>query len=91
MGLRSIKVKEIIMAEDLSHKHSPNIVYIVNVEDAVRTVELDYTDLCGMDTLLRIDEETDVLSCEHCVFQDIIIDDCMVCPLKIIGELLLLK
>ena len=91
MGLLNIKVKEMIMTEDLSLKHSPNIVYIVNVEDAVRTVELDYTDLCGMDTLLRIDEETDVLSCRHCVFQDIIIDDDVICPLKIIGELLLLK
>lgn len=79
------------MAEDLSLKHSPNIVYIVNVEDAVRTVELDYTDLCGMDTLLRIDEHPDVFSCEHCVFQDIVIDDDVICPLKIIGELLLLK
>lgn len=79
------------MAEDLSLKHSPNIVDIVNVEDAVRTVELDYTDLCGMDTLVRVDEHPDVFSCEHCIFQDIIIDDYMVCPLKIIGELLLLK
>ena len=79
------------MAEDLSLKHSPNIVDIVNVVDAVRTVELDYTDLCGTDTLLRIDEHPDVFSCEHCVFQDIIIDDDVVCPLKIIGELLLLK
>ena len=79
------------MSEDLSLKHSPNIVYIVNVEDAVRTVELDYTDLCGMDTLLRIDEHPDVFSCEHCVFQDIVIDDDVICPLKIIGELLLLK
>ena len=90
MGLRSIKVKGMTMAEDLSLKHSPNIVDIVNVEDAVRTVELDYTDLCGMDTLVRVDEHPDVFSCEHCVFQDIIDDD-VVCPLKIIGELLLLK
>ena len=58
------------MAEDLSLKHSPNIVYIVNVEDAVRTVELDYTDLCGMDTLIRIDEDVQVLSCRYCVFRD---------------------
>ena len=79
------------MTEDLSLKHSPNIADIVNVEDAVSTVELDYTDLCGMDTLLRIDEHPDVFSCEHCVFQDIIIDDDVICPLKIIGELLLLK
>ena len=79
------------MAEDLSLKHSPNIVDIVNVVDAVRTVELDYTDLCGMDTLIRIDAHPDVFSCEQCVFQDIIIDDCMVCPIKIIGEFLLLK
>ena len=56
----------------VSLKHSPNIVDIVNAVDAVRTVELDYTDLCGMDTL-------------------IIIDDDVICPLKIIGELLLLK
>ena len=79
------------MTEDLSLKHSPNIVDIVNVEDAVRTVELDYTDLCGMDTLVRVDEHPDVFSCEHCIFQDIIIDDDVVCPLKIIEELLLLK
>ena len=80
------------MPEDLSLKHSPNIVDIVNVEDAVRTVELDYTDLCGMDTLVRVDEHPDVFSCEHCIFQDIIIiDDDVICPLKIIGELLLLK
>ena len=79
------------MPEDLSLKHSPNIVDIVNVEDAVRTVELDYTDLCGMDTLIRIDEDVQMLSCAHCVFQDVIIDDYMVCPLQIIGELLLLK
>lgn len=79
------------MAEDLSLKHSPNIVYIVNVEDAVRTVELDYTDLCGMDTLLRIDEDVQVLSCRHCVYKDITIDDDEVCPIRIIGELLLLK
>lgn len=79
------------MTEDLSLKHSPNIADIVNVEDAVSTVELDYTDLCGMDTLLRIDEHPDVFSCEHCVFQDIVIDDDVICPLKIIGELLLLK
>ena len=79
------------MPEDLSLKHSPNIVYIVNVEDAVGTVELDYTDLCGMDTLLRIDEETDLLSCRHCVYKDITIDDDEVCPIRIIGELLLLK
>ena len=91
MGLRSIKVKGMTMAEDLSLKHSPSIVYIVNVEDAIRTVELDYTDLCGMDTLVRVDEHPDVFSCEHCVFQDIIIDDDVICPLKIIGELLLLK
>ena len=78
------------MAEDLSLKHSPSIVYIVNVEDAIRTVELDYTDLCGMDTLVRVDEHPDVFSCEQCIFQDIIDDD-VVCPLKIIGELLLLK
>ena len=79
------------MSEDLSLKHSPNIVDIVNVEDAVRTVELDYTDLCGMDTLVRVDEHPDVFSCEYCIFQDIIIDDDVICPLKIIGELLLLK
>ena len=79
------------MAEDLSLKYSPNIVYTVNVEDAIRTVELDYTDLCGMDTLVRVDEHPDVFSCEHCIFQDIIIDDDVICPLKIIGELLLLK
>ena len=80
------------MAEDLSLKHSPNIVYIVNVEDAIRTVELDYTDLCGMDTLVRVDEHPDVFYCEQCIFQDIIIiDDGVVCPLKIIEELLLLK
>ena len=91
MGLLNIKVKEMIMAEDLSLKHSPNIVYIVNVEDAVKTVELDYTDLCGMDTLLRIDEHPDVFSCEHCVFQDIIIDDDVICPIRIIGEFLVLK
>ena len=78
------------MAEDLSLKHSPSIVYIVNVEDAIRTVELDYTDLCGMDTLVRVDEHPDVFSCEQCIFQDIIDDD-VVCPLKIIEELLLLK
>lgn len=46
---------------------------------------------CGLDTLIRIDEYPDVFSCEHCVFQDIIIDDDVICPLKIIGELLLLK
>ena len=79
------------MAEDLSLKHSPNIVDIVNVGDAVRTVELDYTDLCGMDTLLRINEAPNVLSCRHCVYKDITIDDDEVCPIKIIGELLLLK
>ena len=54
------------MSEDLSLKHSPNIADIVNAVDAVRTVELDYTDLCGMDTL-------------------IIINDDVICPLKIIG------
>ena len=79
------------MAEDLSLKYSPNIVYTVNVEDAIRTVELDYTDLCGMDTLVRVDEHPDVFSCEQCIFQDIIIDDDEVCPIKIIEELLLLK
>ena len=79
------------MTEDLSLKYSPNIVYTVNVEDAVRTVELDYTDLGGMDTLVRVDEHPDVFSCEQCIFQDIIIDDDVVCPLKIIEELLLLK
>ena len=79
------------MAEDLSLKYSPNIVYTVNVEDAIRTVELDYTDLCGMDTLVRVDEHPDVFSCEQCIFQDIIIDDNVVCPHKIIEELLLLK
>lgn len=84
------------MTEDLSLKHSPNIVDIivdiVNVEDAVRTVELDYTDLCGMDTLVRIDEHPDVFSCKHCIFQEMTIDDDeVVCPLKITGELLLLK
>ena len=79
------------MPEDLSLKQSPNILDIVNVEDAVRTVELDYTDLCGMDTLIRIDEDVQMLSCRYCVFQDVIIDDYMVCPLMIIGELLLLK
>ena len=79
------------MVEDLSLKHSPNIVYTVNVEDAIRTVGLDYTDLCGMDTLVRVDEHPDVFSCEQCIFQDIIINDDVVCPLKIIEELLLLK
>ena len=79
------------MAEDLSLKYSPNIVYTVNVEDAIRTVELDYTDLCGMDTLVRVDEHPDVFSCEQCIFQDIIIDVDVVCPLKIIEELLLLR
>ena len=80
------------MAEDLSLKHSPNIVDIVNVEDAVRTVELDYTDLCGMDTLIRIDEDVQMLSCKHCIFQDMSIDDDeVVCPLKIIGEFFLVK
>lgn len=79
------------MAEDLSLKHSPNIVDIVNVEDVVTTVELDHTDLCGMDTLLRINETPEVLSCRHCVYKDITIDDDEVCPIKIIGELLLLK
>ena len=80
------------MAEDLSLKHSPNIVDIVNVEDVLTTVELDCTDLCAMDTLVRIDEHPDVFSCEHCIFQDIIIiDGDVICSLKIIGELLLLK
>ena len=79
------------MAEDLSLKQSPNILDIVNVEAVITTVELDYTDLCGMDTLLRIDEETDLLSCRHCVYKDITIDDDEVCPIRIIGELLLLK
>lgn len=79
------------MAEDLSLKHSLNIVDIVNVEYAVRTVELDYTDLCSMNTLVRVDEHLDVFSCKHCIFQGIIIDDYIVCPLKIRGELLLLK
>ena len=79
------------MPEDLSLKQSPNILDIVNVEAVITTVELDYTDLCGMDTLLRIDEETDLLSCRHCVYKDITIDDDEVCPIRIIGELLLLK
>lgn len=80
------------MAEDLSLKHSPNIVDIVNVEDVLTTVELDCTDLCAMDTLLRIDEHPDVLSCKHCIFQDMSIDDDeVVCPIKIIGEFFLLR
>ena len=79
------------MPEDLSLKQSPNILDIVNVEAVITTVELDYTDLCGMDTLLRIDEDADVLSCRHCVYKDITIDDDEVCPIRIIGELLLLK
>ena len=80
------------MAEDLSLKHSPSIVDITNVGDVLTTVELDCTDLCAMDTLLRIDEHPDVLSCKHCIFQDMSIDDDeVVCPIKIIGELLLLK
>ena len=90
MGLHNIKVKGINMAEDLSLKHSPNIVDIVNVEDVVTTTELDHTDLCGMDTLIRIDEKIDVLSCRHCVYKDII-DGYMVCPIRIIGEFLVLK
>lgn len=79
------------MAEDLSLKHSPNIVDITDVEDVLTTVELDCTDLCAMDTLLRIDEDVQLLSCAHCVYKDITIDDDEVCPIRIIGELLLLK
>lgn len=80
------------MAEDLSLKHSPNIVDITDVEDVLTTVELDCTDLCAMDTLLRIDEHPDVLSCKHCIFQDMSIDDDeVVCPIKIIGEFFLLR
>ena len=77
------------MPEDLSLKHSPNIVDIVNVEDAVRTVELDYTDLCGMDTLVRVDEHPDVFSCEHCIFQDIIkrLDRDLVCTINTLASI----
>lgn len=57
-----------------------------------RLKELRYSNTyCTLDTLIRIDEDVQMLSCKHCIFQDIIIDDYMVYPLKIIGELLLLK
>lgn len=90
MGLLNIKVKEMTMAEDLSLKHSPSIVDITNVEDVLTTVELDCTDLCAMDTLLRIDEHPEV-PCRHCVYKDITIGDDEVCPIRIIGEFLVLK
>ena len=57
-----------------------------------RLKELRYSNTyCTLDTLIRIDEDVQMLSCAHCVFQDVIIDNYMICPLKIIGELLLLK
>ena len=79
------------MAEDLSLKQSPNILDIVNVEAVITTVELDHTDLCGMDTLLRINEPLHTFSCRHCVFKDMTIEDDEICPIKIIGEFFVLK
>ena len=65
---------------------------LTNLERTILRIEdIQYYTLCNIDTLIRIDEDVQVLSCKHCVFQDVIIDDYMVCPLKIIGELLLLK
>ena len=83
------------MTEDLSLKHSPSIIDtdidITNVEDVITTIELDYSDLCGMDTLLRIDEAPEILSCKHCIFQEMIIDDDVVCPIRVIGEFFLTR
>lgn len=82
------------MTEDLSLKHSPSIadIDITNVEDVLTTIELDYSDLCGMDTLLRIDEAPEILSCKHCIFQEMIIDDGdVVCPIRVIGGFFLIR
>lgn len=79
------------MKEDLSLKHSQSIIDMVNIEDVVTTIELDCSDVCSLDTLLRIDEHPEELSCKQCVYKDITIDDEVICPLKIIGEFLLLK
>ena len=46
---------------------------------------------CGMDTLLRIDEAPEILSCKHCIFQEIIIDDDVVCLIRVIGEFFLTR
>ena len=70
MGLRSIKVKGMIMKD--------------NVRDVIAVVDMRPTCLCDIDTVIRIeDKDIDVYSCSGCVFRDKL--DTVVCPYRIMN------
>ena len=37
----------------------------------LKELNYGYNPLCNLDTLVRIDEDVQILSCAHCVFKDI--------------------
>ena len=70
MGLRSIKVKGMIMKD--------------NVRDVIAVVDMRPTCLCDVDTVIRIeDKDMNIYSCENCLFREKL--DSLVCPYRMMN------
>ena len=70
MGLRSIKVKGMIMKD--------------NVRDVIAVVDMRPTCLCDVDTVIRIEGiDMNVYSCIGCVFREKL--DTVLCPYRIMN------
>ena len=68
MGLRSIKVKGMIMKD--------------NVRDVIAVVDMRPTCLCDVDTVIRIeDKDMNIYSCENCVFREKL-EKIVFCPVR---------
>ena len=70
MGLRSIKVKGMIMKD--------------NVRDVIAVVDMRPIGLCDVDTVIRIEGiDMNVYSCSGCVFREKL--DTLLCPYRIMN------
>lgn len=70
MGLRSTKVKEMIMKD--------------NVRDVIAVVDMRSTCLCAVDTIIRIeDKDMNVYNCSGCVFREKL--DTVLCPYRMMN------
>ena len=70
MGLRSIKVKGMIMKD--------------NVRDVIAVVDMGTISLCAIDTVIRIeDKDMNIYSCENCVFREKL--DTVLCPYRMMN------
>ena len=50
----------------------------------LKELSYSYNTYCTLDTLIRIDENVQVLSCAHCVFKDTI--SMGLCPISLLSQ-----